>query len=895
MKVLITGSSGLIGSELVAYFGSRATSVVGVDNNMRADFFGRDGDTTWNLRRLLSDVKTFSHAELDVRDRDGIWRLFRRRGPFDLIIHAAAQPSHDLAAKRALDDFDVNAGGTVNMLQATRELSPDAVFVLLSTNKVYGDAPNEIPLIEQETRWEYARPEDYNGVTEEMRIDRSKHSIFGAGKVAADVMTQEYGRYFGMKTVALRGGCLTGPNHCGVELHGFLSYLVKTQLVGRTYKIFGHKGKQVRDNIHSLDVARAVEAIYRNPRCGEAYNLGGGRANSCSILEAFARVEALTGKAMSHEYLDKPREGDHICYISNLAKFKSHYPEWDLSKSLDDIFSEIVESWRVRLVADGSADAPAKAVYFSSPEPLAAPEQAMVQSLAQREAFRDTYSRRKDPIAVDRMLWRAQTFRHLVHLLPGQSVLELGSGAGLFTQPLNRVTRGENVITSVTFDPAATRPTDLPANVEFIATDRIPASFENRRFDFVVAHDLLDERSCAWLMTHILELLKPGGEVVFFESNPWNPVLKLRRGLARIFGRRDPRRLLSRPALYELMSELGFIRTFAVYNDFVFAPLTRGLVWLLRNASIMLENAPLVQRLAGSVLVHAQKPPRVVPKPAVSLADHAELKGAVSVVIPCHNEEANIESLIRRLRDHFDPYLHEIIPVDDNSKDRTRAVIERLAAEDPRIKPVFRTPPNGVGRALRDGYAAATGKWVLSMDCDFQHLMGEIRDLFDEAVNGYDVVVGSRFNRHSVLLNYPFQKIVANRGFHALAQVILLRRFRDLTNNLKLLRRDVLDHMNLIEPGFAANAETGLQPLLLGYKIKEVPISWINRTPDMGSSSFKLVKVGGGYWRTLWNLWRKCVFNAGPYKSLTPVGTNRKTWREDVTVATGQIASADKS
>jgi CDP-paratose 2-epimerase len=350
VQVLVTGSSGLIGSELAMYFDERAERVIGVDNNMRADFFGPDGDTSWNLRRMLATTRHFEHRPADVRDRDGLARLFRDDGPFDLVIHCAAQPSHDLAASRPFDDFDVNAVGTMNLLETTRLHSPDAVFVLLSTNKVYGDAPNELPLVELEHRWEYARPEDHDGITEAMRIDQSKHSVFGASKVAGDVMTQEYGRYFGLKTHCLRGGCLTGPNHAGVELHGFLSHLVKTQLTGRTYRVFGYKGKQVRDNIHSYDVARAVEAIYAQPRAGEVYNLGGGRANSCSIIEAFARVEALTGKAMRHEYVPQHRQGDHICYISNLGRFKAHYPGWDLTKSLDDIFEEIVAAWETRLV-----------------------------------------------------------------------------------------------------------------------------------------------------------------------------------------------------------------------------------------------------------------------------------------------------------------------------------------------------------------------------------------------------------------------------------------------------------------------------------------------------------------------------------------------------------------
>jgi CDP-paratose 2-epimerase len=349
VRVLVTGSSGLIGSELVSFFDSRAQRVVGIDNNMRAEFFGEQGDTRWNLQRLNQSTHHFQYCDLDIRDRSRLDCLFRSEGPFDLIIHCAAQPSHDLAARRPFDDFDVNAVGTMNLLETTRQYSLDAVFVLMSTNKVYGDAPNELPLKELDRRWDYDCVEDYDGITEQMRIDRSKHSIFGASKVAADLMTQEYGRYFGMKTHCLRGGCFTGPYHSGVELHGFLSYLVKTQLVGPTYRIFGYKGKQVRDNIHSYDVARAIEAIYHSPRCGEVYNLGGGRENSCSILEAFDHVEALTGRKMKYEYVDENRKGDHICYISNLARFQSHYPGWEVTKSLDNIFREIVDSWKARL------------------------------------------------------------------------------------------------------------------------------------------------------------------------------------------------------------------------------------------------------------------------------------------------------------------------------------------------------------------------------------------------------------------------------------------------------------------------------------------------------------------------------------------------------------------
>jgi CDP-paratose 2-epimerase len=339
-KLIVTGSSGLIGSECVTYFDAAGWEVTGVDNNMRRDFFGPDGDTTWNLERIRSATRHFRHAPLDIRDRAAVLDLLEQVKP-EFVIHCAAQPSHDLAASRPFDDFDVNAVGTMNLLEATRRHAPEAVFCFASTNKVYGDAPNELPLNELPTRWDYARPEDYDGIAEDFRIDRSKHSLFGASKVAADIMVQEYGRYFGMKTGCFRGGCLTGPAHSAAELHGFLAYLVKCAREGRVYRIFGYKGKQVRDNIHSLDVCRAFEAFRRNPRPGEVYNLGGGRGNSISILEAIAKAEAVTGRKLKTEYVDRNRIGDHICYISNLGKMRAHFPGWDITKSLDDILAEI--------------------------------------------------------------------------------------------------------------------------------------------------------------------------------------------------------------------------------------------------------------------------------------------------------------------------------------------------------------------------------------------------------------------------------------------------------------------------------------------------------------------------------------------------------------------------
>jgi CDP-paratose 2-epimerase len=341
MKLLVTGSSGLIGSEVAHYFAELGWDVHGIDNNLRADFFGLEGDTRWNQRRLQATHPAFLHHELDIRDRAAVLQCIETLRP-ELIVHTAAQPSHDLAASRPFDDFDINAGGTFNLLEATRRHAPEAVFIHMSTNKVYGDRPNTIRLKELPTRWDYDDLLYAGGIAEDFSIDQSKHSLFGASKVAADVMVQEYGRYFGIKSCCLRGGCLTGPNHSGVELHGFLSYLIRCNCEGRPYRIYGYQGKQVRDNIHSLDVARFMHAFFENPRCGEVYNLGGGRANSVSILEAFEKVAGITGKPMRSEYNNQNRAGDHICYISDLSKMRAHYPGWDVTKSLEDIFEEIL-------------------------------------------------------------------------------------------------------------------------------------------------------------------------------------------------------------------------------------------------------------------------------------------------------------------------------------------------------------------------------------------------------------------------------------------------------------------------------------------------------------------------------------------------------------------------
>jgi CDP-paratose 2-epimerase len=346
-KLLVTGSSGLIGSEVCTHFANLGWEIHGVDNNQRAIFFGPNGDTRWNENRLKKALPSFYHHELDIRNREGVLQLIPQIGP-DAIVHTAAQPSHDRAAAIPFDDFDTNAVGTFNLLEATRRYRTDIPFVHLSTNKVYGDAPNRIKMKELDTRWDYDDLNFEHGIAENFTIDQSKHSLFGASKVSADISVQEYGRYFNMPTCVLRGGCLTGPSHSGVELHGFLSYLVKCNLEEKEYTIFGYKGKQVRDNIHSYDVARFIEEFIRAPRIAEVYNIGGGKENTCSILEAFEMISSISGKKMKYKYDETNRAGDHICYYSDLRKMKMHYPNWGITKSLKTIFMEIYEAWLQR-------------------------------------------------------------------------------------------------------------------------------------------------------------------------------------------------------------------------------------------------------------------------------------------------------------------------------------------------------------------------------------------------------------------------------------------------------------------------------------------------------------------------------------------------------------------
>ena len=352
MKIaIITGSSGLIGGEAVEFFQNKFDLIVGIDNDMRSYFFGNDSSTRWNKDRLESNYSNFQSRSVDIRDMPGLEALFLEFGKeIALIVHTAAQPSHDWAAKEPLTDFSVNASGTINLLELTRIHCPEAVFIFTSTNKVYGDTPNFLPLVEKETRFEIDEDHPYyaHGIDEFMSIDHSKHSVFGASKVAADIMVQEYGRYFGLKTGVFRGGCLTGPNHSGAQLHGFLAYLMRCCIHGDSYTIFGYHGKQVRDNIHSFDLVNMFWHFYQNPRPGEVYNAGGGRHANCSMLEAIVHCERLTGKKLDYTYSDQNRIGDHIWYISDLSKFKAHYPDWNWSYDMEATLLEMYNAMKSR-------------------------------------------------------------------------------------------------------------------------------------------------------------------------------------------------------------------------------------------------------------------------------------------------------------------------------------------------------------------------------------------------------------------------------------------------------------------------------------------------------------------------------------------------------------------
>ena len=491
----------------------------------------------------------------------------------------------------------------------------------------------------------------------------------------------------------------------------------------------------------------------------------------------------------------------------------------------------------------------------------------LTELLKENEQARCRYWDHRDYFLNLRLQWRAQMARHMFHLLPGESILDLGCGMGQWTRALSAVNQHRNPICAATFDPdchQALRQQNLPENIEPVLVESLSETLKDRQFDYVVGWHMLPSENYGQYLLAVKQLLKPGGQFLLFEPNPWNPYYVLRKFLARLFlfFRKTQRRpTFNRIEMMSILSEIGFTGIKILPYDFLFPPIPKFMLWPVQNLSLVLENMPYVRNFAGELYLWGQNPPPAGwEKPKANLACHAGLKGRVSVVVPCHNEEANIAPLVNSLRGYYDDYLHEIVLVDDNSRDRTAEVAEQLGREDSRIKLVKRSMPNGVGRALRDGLAAAQGDYILLMDCDFQHILPELTGLFEAADLGADVAIGSRFSRDSVLLNYPFTKILANRAFHILARILFRKELRDLTNNLKLMKQEVARRIHLESDDFAANAETGLQPLLMGYDVVEVPISWVNRSVDMGFSSFNLAKTGPNYFKVFFRLFTRRLF-----------------------------------
>jgi dolichol-phosphate mannosyltransferase len=486
------------------------------------------------------------------------------------------------------------------------------------------------------------------------------------------------------------------------------------------------------------------------------------------------------------------------------------------------------------------------------------------QNLTEMERAREAYWLRYPSTSPFKLKWRAIAARHCFHILPGEKVLELGAGSGLWTEHLTKVLRGENPILATVFnDDFATMALkrQLP-NVTFHKVTNL-ADLPAESFDYIVGTAILCHDMYALNLRALRRLLKPGGQILFFEANYWNPQAIIKRFLPRGWtGQASCQVSLRKYKLLQIASQQGFIDLEVIPYDIIHPLAPKFTISALRSIAFVVEHAPLLKELCGTLYFRGQKPDNEErTRPYVNLANHQDLFGAVSFVVPCHNEEMNVEGVVDSLVGFYGPYIHEILVVNDNSTDRTAAVAREVATREPRVKLVDRSFPNGVGRALRDGYSAATGRYILTMDSDFVQIIPEFRDMFDAVAGGREGAIGSRFSHDSLLINYPFFKILCNRMFHIMANLLLPVRMRDISNNLKLYEADILKTIRIEQPHFAANVETGLKPLLAGYDIEEVPISWINRTIDMGSSSFKIVKVAPGYLMALWALvldsWRQ--------------------------------------
>lgn len=486
---------------------------------------------------------------------------------------------------------------------------------------------------------------------------------------------------------------------------------------------------------------------------------------------------------------------------------------------------------------------------------------SLESNLAAMERTREAYWLAYPGTSPIKLRWRALNVRHAFHVLPGESILEIGAGSGLWTGHLNSVLRGQNPITAAYFNDEFA-PSEAPENVKFQKIENLTRDLPAESFDYVVGTAILCHDAYDHNLRAIYRLLKPGGQILFFEPNYWNPQVAVKNSISwigRLAGQAECQIGMRKYRLMKIASQQGFTEIDILPYDIIHPLTPRPLVHALQSGAFVLEHAPLVREMCGTLSIWARKPGSQK-RPFVNLAEHASLFKSVSFVVPCHNEEMNVPKLVDTLIGFYGPYVHEIVIVNDNSKDRTSEVTREIMEREPRVKLIDRKPPNGVGRALRDGYAAATGRYILTMDSDFVHIVPEFRDLFDAiALEGHAGAIGSRFTHESLMINYPFMKILCNRGFHLLANLLVPQNFHDISNNLKLYRADILKSLELEEPHFAANVETGLKPLLAGHSIKEVPISWINRTIDMGCSSFDVAKVAPNYFGALMRIVSKCV------------------------------------
>lgn len=786
-KVLITGSGGLVGSEAVHFYARKGYEIHGIDNNMRAYFFGPDASTQDNYRNLANIYKNYKHIDADIRDKNRIEEIFKV-DQFDLILHTAAQPSHDWAAREPYTDFEINANGTLNLLENYRLYNPEAVFIHVSTNKVYGDTPNKLPLVEKKTRWEIESGHPFqNGITEEMSIDDSTHSLFGASKAASDLLVQEYGRYFNLPTGVFRGGCLTGSGHAGVELHGFLSYLVRAILTGKKYTIYGYKGKQVRDNIHSSDLINAFDEFYKNPKAGEVYNMGGSRFANVSMMEAITLIEEMTGRKAITEYSETNRMGDHIWYVSSVEKFKKHYPKWkyeyDIAATIEDIcknssFSKKFFSYQVSKKMDFWRE---KNWYFHN---------------ALKNIFKE-------------------------FVTEDASVLQIGYGlgdvlAGLFPNKAVSFDEDKNL---------AELSRRRYSNFKFIVGNLNEIDLKGK-FDYIIMPNSVEHfTDIQTVLEKVRTNLADEGRLIMTLTNPkWQYVYDLleKWGLKRP---EEPKNWLKMRNLENIAELAGF-----EVSDSGFRLLIPTHIPILSNfINYRIKGKNTIASLAVEQFIVVKK----------SL-EKKNKNYSCTVLIPCYNEEGNIAEAIARTP-NFCKNL-EILIVDDGSRDKTATIVRKVMKKDKRVKLISYKPNQGKGHAVRTGFDNAKGEIIMILDADMTVPPEELGRFYNVLASGQALFAnGTR-------LIYPMEdqamrsfNLLGNVGFSYAFSYILGQRVTDTLCGTKALFKKDYKKIKMTGEGW------GDFDLLFGasennLKIKEVPVHYKKRVA--GESKMKGLKHG---------------------------------------------------